>query len=335
MTDERSLPALLEKFCAHLEHEKKASLHTVRAYRQNAEELLAFLREKGRKPDPRAIDIPILRSYLASLFEKNEASTIARKLSAARAFLRFLRRERAVEENVAMLLRPPKAKKGLPTFLTVEQAAALVEAPARKPDAARNLDAAHAQSVGKLAARAQRRGKFAARDAALLEIMYGCGLRVSECAGLDVTDLDGDYVKVRAGKGRKDRNVPIGEKAAAAVARWLDERRHMALTTPALMATPALFVTARGRRLGVREMRRIVDAQALAGDVPKTHPHALRHSYATHLLASGADLRAIQDLLGHASLTTTARYAHVNFDYLAQAYAVHPHAGKSFKKETK
>jgi integrase/recombinase XerC len=224
-----------------------------------------------------------------------------------RAFLRFLRRERVVEENVAMLLRPPKARKSLPTFLTVEQAAALVEAPLRQG----------------------KPGPLSARDAALLEIMYGCGLRVSECVGLDIGDLDGDYVNVRLGKGRKDRKVPVGKKAKEAIARWLDERKQLTL------GDEALFVNARGRRLTARSVRRFVDAQAIRGGVPKTHPHALRHSYATHLLSSGADLRSIQDLLGHASLTTTARYAHVNFDYLAKAYAHHPHSGKSFQNAKK
>jgi integrase/recombinase XerC len=163
----------------------------------------------------------------------------------------------------------------------------------------------------------------------MLELLYGCGLRASECVGLDVGDLDGGYVSVRLGKGRKDRRVPVGEKATAALLRWLGER---AAYRP---ATQALFVNARGQRLSARSLARLVDAQALAGDVPKTHPHALRHSYATHLLASGADLRAIQELLGHASLTTTSRYAHVNFDYLSKAYASHPHAGKSFQKAKK
>jgi integrase/recombinase XerC len=301
------LVALAQKFARHLEHEKRASPHTLRNYRLNVEQLLTFIRDKQRRLEPAAIDIPILRSYLASLFEANEPATIARKLSAVRAFLRFLRRERVVEENVAMLLRPPKARKSLPTFLTVEQAGALVEAPVR----------------------AGKPGPLSARDAAILEVMYGCGLRVSECVALDIGDLDGDYVNVRMGKGRKDRKVPVGTKAKEALARWLDERQQLA------PGDVALFVNARGRRVGVRSVRRFVDVQAIRGGVPKTHPHALRHSYATHLLASGADLRAIQDLLGHASLTTTARYAHVNFDYLARAYSAHPHAGKSFQNAKK
>lgn len=298
---------LVERFRRHLEAEKRASPHTVRNYLLNVEQLIAFMRERRRARggaiDPRAVDIVLLRSYLASLFEANEPSTIARKLSAVRAFLRFLKRERLIEENVALLLRPPKAKKALPSFLTVEQAGVLVETPARGP-----------------------RGETAAgaRDAAILEVLYGCGLRVSECVGLDVGDLEPETLRVRAGKGNKDRVVPLGEKAEQALARWLARR-------PSLRPVDdALFVNARGRRLTARSVRRFLDAHARAADLPKTHPHALRHSYATHLLGSGADLRSIQELLGHASLKTTARYAHVNFEYLAQAYASHPHAGAAF-----
>jgi integrase/recombinase XerC len=292
---------LVERFRRHLEAEKRASPHTVRNYLLNVEQLVAFMRAKARRPkatiDARAIDIPMLRSYLASLFEQNEPSTIARKLSAVRAFLRFLRREKVIEENVAMLLRPPKAKKSLPSFLTVEQAGVLMDA----PNATQQL-----------------------RDAAIFEALYGCGLRVSECVGLDLDDVEADLVRVRAGKGRKDRVVPLGEKARRAIDRWLPERLKLR------PVDDALFVNARGRRLTARSVRRFLDAHAQASSLPKTHPHALRHSYATHLLSSGADLRAIQELLGHASLKTTARYAHVDFEYLARAYQNHPHAGDVF-----
>ena len=291
---------LVARFQRHLETEKRASPHTVRNYLLNIEQLVSFMRERRPNSDlqPRHVDIPLLRSYLASLFERNEPSTIARKLSAVRAFLRFLRREKVIEENVAMLLRPPKAKKSLPSFLTVEQAGVLVEAPL---------------TVDKL------------RDAAIFEVLYGCGLRVSECVGLDLGDLESDMVRVRAGKGRKDRVVPLGEKARRAIDRWLPERLKLA------PVDDALFVNARGRRLTARSIRRFLDAHAQSASLPKTHPHALRHSYATHLLSSGADLRAIQELLGHASLKTTARYAHVDFEYLARAYQNHPHAGDVFK----
>jgi integrase/recombinase XerC len=297
------MQALLELFRQHLAVEKRASPHTVRAYLANLDELVRFLRNKrGREPEPRDLDIPALRSYLASLFEVNEPVTIARKLSAARSFLRFLRRERRIDENVAMLLKAPKAKKALPSFLSVAEAEALVEAPTIEGAAT----------------------PLARRDAALLEVLYGCGLRVSECVALDLDDVQATDLRVRRGKGGKGRVVPLGQKAAEALAAWT-ARRHELRPSGA-----ALFVNARGGRVSARSVRRFVDRHAVAGAVPRTHPHALRHSYATHLLGSGADLRSIQELLGHANIKTTARYAHVNLEYLIKEYSNHPRAGDTF-----
>jgi integrase/recombinase XerC len=253
--------------------------------------------------------MPTLRSYLASLFDGNEAATIARKLSALRAFCRFLKRERIIDENLAMLVKPPKARKPLPGFLTPEQAEALVTAPLPKGRAATPL---------------------ALRDAAILEVLYGCGLRVSECVGLDVSDVAPDEILVRRGKGGKERLVPLGRKAREALDQWL--ARRIALKP----SDDALFLNARGGRVSARSVRRFVDRHAIRGGVPRTHPHALRHSYATHLLGSGADLRAIQELLGHASIQTTARYAHVNLEYLMKEYfSHHPRAGKTYKPVSK
>jgi integrase/recombinase XerC len=289
---------LVARFREHLTVEKRASPHTVRAYLTNLDELLAFIRTKReRAPQPRDLDIPMLRSYLASLFELNEPVTIARKLSAVRAFCRFLRRERVLSENVALLLRPPKAKKSLPSFLTPEQATALVEAPVRTPT---------------------NEAPLALRDAAILEVLYGCGLRVSECVNLDLGDLDAGEVRVRRGKGGKDRVVPLGDKARVALDAWIERRSELSPTSA------AVFVNARGGRVTTRSVRRFVDRHAISGSVPDTHPHALRHSFATHLLGSGADLRSIQELLGHASIQTTARYAHVNLQYLMREYEKHP-----------
>ncbi len=296
---------LVERFRDHLAAEKRASPNTVRAYLTNVEEALAFARGKrAREPEARDLDIPMLRSYLASLFERNEPATIARKLSAMRAFLRFLKRERVIDENLAMLVKPPKAKKSLPGFLTPEQAAALVEAPTAKPS--------------------RSPGVRALRDAALLEVLYGCGLRVSEAVGLDVGDLERVELRVRRGKGGKDRVVPIGDKARLALDAYL--ARRMELRPDGA----ALFVNARGKRLTTRSVRRFIDRHALTSGAPRTHPHALRHSFATHLLGSGADLRSIQQLLGHSSLKTTARYAHTDIQYLMRQYSNHPRSGRSF-----
>jgi integrase/recombinase XerC len=306
--------ALVDRFRDHLASEKRSSAHTVRAYLENVEAALAFVRaRRGREPEPRDLDIPTLRSYLASLFDVNEPATIARKLSAVRAFLRFLRRERIIDENPAMLLRPPKGKKALPAFLTPEQAAALVEAP-------------RSSSSGR-AARA-RPSVLELRDAALLEVLYGCGLRVSEGVGLDVSDLETIELRVRRGKGGKDRIVPLGEKARRALDEYLARRAE--LKPPA--GEGAVFLNAKGRRVTARSVRRFVDRHAITAGAPPTHPHALRHSYATHLLGSGADLRSIQQLLGHSSLKTTARYAHTDIHYLMSQYASHPRSGRSFAR---
>jgi integrase/recombinase XerC len=253
----------------------------VRAYLGNLDAFLKYGTEKReRELGVRDLDIPLLRSYLASLFEKDEPVTIARKLSAVRAFLRFLRRERLIDENVAMLVKPPKAKKALPSFLTPDQAAALMEAPsAKKP--------------------------LELRDAAIFEVMYGSGLRVSECVGLDLADIDNDEIRVRRGKGGKDRVVPLGEKAKQALERWLARRAALKPTGN------ALFVNARGGRVSARSVRRFVDQHAIKAGVPKTHPHALRHSFATHLLESGYDIRTVQELLGHSNVSTTMIYTHV------------------------
>jgi integrase/recombinase XerC len=296
---------LVARFREHLQFEKRASPHTVRAYLGNLEAFLAFaVGKRGHEPQPGELDIPLLRSYLASLFESDEPVTIARKLSAVRAFLRFLRRERLIDENVAMLVRPPKGKKALPSFLTPEQAAALMEAPvrAKKQSGAPNA--------------------LALRDAAIFEILYGSGLRVSECVNLDVGDLEAEELRVRRGKGGKDRVVPIGEKARQALDAWLARR-------PSLKPrSNAVFLNARGGRVSARSVRRFIDKRSLEAEVPKTHPHALRHSFATHLLGSGADLRSIQELLGHASIKTTARYAHVDLQYLMKQHELHPRAKK-------
>ena len=294
-----------------MQSEKRASPHTVRAYLANLKEFLAFVETKRPKVAPRHLDIPILRSYLASLFDLNEPVTIARKLSSVRAFLRFLRRERVVEENLAMLVKAPKAGKSLPQFFTPEQAESLMLSPTQgRAETALSL-----------------------RDAAIFEVLYGCGLRVSECVGLDLGDIEAEEVRVRRGKGGKDRVVPLGRKAREAIDAWLAARGSLLPASDNLrgQSSSALFLNRFGGRVSARSVRRFLDANAYRAGLPKTHPHALRHSYATHLLGSGADLRSIQELLGHSSLKTTARYAHVNIEYLMREYARHPHAAEKPK----
>jgi integrase/recombinase XerC len=297
------LVELLGRFRVHLEAERRTSPHTVRGYVTDVRALCAFVAERGRPLVASSLDLVTIRGFLASLFEHNQAVTIGRKLSALRAFLRFCKREGVIDDNVALLVSAPKGKQALPQFLTIEQAQALVEAP--------------------LVPAAVGAPALLLRDAALLEVLYGCGLRVSECVALDLADLEREQLRVQMGKGRKTRDVPLGRKARAALDAWLAARTELSPTGS------QVFVNARGGRLDARSVRRVIERHRAPSGVPKTHPHALRHSYATHLLGSGADLRSIQELLGHASLKTTARYAHVDIQYLKTQYAAHPRAGAS------
>ena len=276
-----------DAFAEHLAVVKRASAHTQRAYLGDIDAFLAFARAKLGKPaEARHLDIPLVRAYVASLYGKNDAVSTSRKLSSLRSFFQFLVRRRVMSSNAAKLVASPKRPRKLPRFLSADDAARLVEAP-------------------KLA-----------RDRALCELLYGCGLRVSEACGLDVGDLDGDELRVRRAKRGKERIVPIGRKAKAALEAYIGKRGE-----------GPLFLSARGKRLSDGEARRIVRRAVLLGGTPHATPHALRHSYATHLLDSGADLRSIQELLGHASLSTTQRYTHVSIAHLAQVYdAAHPRA---------
>ena len=286
-------------FEEHLRVERRASPHTVRAYLGDLDGFLAFAKERlSRDPAPRELDMPLLRAYLASLYDRNDAVTLARRLSSLRGFLQFLVRRNVLGQNPATLLDGPRRPHRLPRFLSVDDAARLCDAP-RAP------------------------GVRALRDHGLVELLYGTGLRVSEAVALDVGDVDADEVRVRHGKRGKQRIVPLGKKARAALDAYLSRRGELVRAA----GLAALFLSARGRRLGDSEARRIVRRAVLAGGTPDATPHALRHSYATHLLDSGADLRSIQELLGHASISTTQVYTRVESARLRSAYArSHPRA---------
>lgn len=295
--------AELAAFCEFLRVERRASPHTERAYRTTIEELIQFAAERRKRAiTPDDLDLVLLRAYLASRFSHNQAGTLGRKLSAIRTFFSYLRRQNLIAENVALLLRPPKGKRALPEFLTPEQAESLLTAPT--------------------SGNAADERPFPERDQLLLELLYGAGLRVAELCHLDVGDITTDEIRVRSGKGRKDRIVPLGDKAKAALPPYLAVRR------PRLADEHALFLNRAGARLSTRSAHRIVKQTSAQRGLPPVHPHALRHSFATHLLGSGADLRSIQELLGHASLQTTARYAHVDLEYLMRQYQAHPHAAE-------
>jgi integrase/recombinase XerC len=279
-----------------------ASPHSILAYESDLRQFLTYLSPPDLAPPvPREIDLLVLREWLASLYRDGlDPASIRRKLAAVRSFFRYMLREGVVEINVAKLVRTPKAPKKLPEVMSAEQVNTLLDGVA-----AGKLERPHP-----------------ARDRALFEVLYGCGVRVSELAGLDLEDIDRSqgWLRVR-GKGRKERQVPLTGKAAEALERYLGER-------PVKRDERAVFLNHHGRRLTRRGISGIVKLYAtyLAGD-PSVHPHSFRHAYATHLLADGADLRAIQELLGHARLSTTQKYTQVSLTDLMAVYdKAHPKA---------
>jgi integrase/recombinase XerC len=305
-------------FRQYLTAEKRASAHTLRAYLHDLDELRAHAtRTLGHAPALAELDVVVCRSYLASLHGANDAVTIGRKLSSLRAFFRLAVRRRLLRGSPVAALRAPKRAKRLPMFLGKEDVGRLLDGLGPRPDAGADQ---------------------LALEVALLEVIYGAGLRVSEACNLDVGDVEIDrgraYVRVRQGKGRKDRVVPIGAKARVALdgysahrTRRLAEARAASEGGRAPAAGAALFVTRRGQRLGPRAVRRLLTRREQVTGTPRVSPHALRHSFATHLLGEGADLRAIQEMLGHSSLRTTQRYAHVDIDHLMAVYdKAHPRA---------
>ena len=291
-----------DEFLRHLIAERRASPHTVDAYRRDIDALVRFVRERKEIADVGAIDIYALRGWLGHLARTHAPSSVARHVAAARTWMRWLRRNGVLATNPAEELASPKIRRPLPTFLSVDAAAQVVEAPdAETP-------------VGR-------------RDAAILELLYGSGLRVAELSALNMGDLDLPEASVRVmGKGAKERIVPLGSKTLAALARYFDERHLLAHSKTGALDPRAVFVSTRGRRLNVRAVQLLVHAYgALGAGRADLHPHALRHTCATHLLGGGADLRAIQQLLGHASLSTTQRYTHVSMEHLMRVYdAAHP-----------
>ena len=279
-----------------------ASPHTIESYAGDLAQFLEYLCRGGATPpEPSAIDLLTIREWMAWLYAEDRSNvTLRRKLAAVRGLFRFMLREGVVAINVARLARTPKAPKKLPEVMTAEQTNALVDGVAAD----------------------QLHRAFPIRDRAIFEILYGCGLRVSELTGLNLEDLDRTerWLRVR-GKGRKERQVPVPGKAAEALERYLGTR-------PVVRDEPAVFLNFRGRRLTARAVQMLLKLYAglIIGD-PSVHPHSLRHAYATHLLADGADLRSIQELLGHARLSTTQKYTQVSLTDLMRVYDnAHPKA---------
>ncbi|NJC87964.1 MAG: tyrosine recombinase XerC [Desulfuromonas sp.] len=291
----------IERFQQFLAVERNLSPHTCAAYRRDLVEFQGFLAGSGGADAAvlRRIDHLQLRRYLAELHKHNQRTSIARKLSTLRTFFRYLVREGVLATNPAEAVATPKRNRYLPKTLSVDEAATLMER-------------GHGVTV------------LALRDRAFLELLYSSGLRVSELTGLDVGGLDLRENLVRVlGKGRKERIVPVGRKAHEALFAYLEARGPVSDDAP-------LFVNHRGGRLTQRSVQRHLKVHLLkAGVLKDISPHALRHSFATHLLDGGADLRAIQELLGHASLSTTQRYTQVSVDQLMAVYdKAHPRSKK-------
>jgi tyrosine recombinase XerC len=286
----------IDNFLRYLEVQKDASRHTLRAYRKDLEEFSAFV---GKEPE--AVEMMDVRGFVAQqVKEGRNRTTAGRRLAAIRSFLRYLHREGYLKANPARLVSTPKTQKLLPKFLTVDDVFSLIE----KPEGI---------------------GFMMARDRAILELLYSSGLRVSEVAGLNAEDVNTreGLVKVR-GKGKKERVLPVGAKAVDAIKSYLVEKVLLK------RRDRAMFLNRRGTRLSDRGIRRIVVKYArLSGIRDDIGPHTLRHTFASHLLQAGADLRVIQELLGHSSLSTTQKYTHLDVAHLMDIYdKAHPLADK-------
>jgi integrase/recombinase XerC len=307
----------IQAFLAHLEGERRASPHTIRAYRRDLEQLRDFVCQRSNgQAEPSPMDKLLLRAWLAELGKERTGATMARKLSCVRAFFRFLERSGSLGQNPAHLLVSPKVRRRLPGFLGVDAAAEVMASPHRMGRA--------------MSPRASEAALL--RDVLLLELLYGSGLRVSEVVGLDLGDICQERDDLRVvGKGNKERVVPLGSKAKDALRRYLERRLELCHPKTGALHPRALLVGNRGERLGVRRVQVLVHRYGAAGAArPDLHPHALRHTCATHMLDGGADLRAIQQMLGHRSLSTTQRYTHLSVEQLVRVYDLaHPLARRA------
>jgi len=301
--------ARIDEFIDYLKSQKGYSPHTLRSYRVDLKQFSRFLMEKRpqeRDGEPlvdwESTDFGEIREYLAGLYGRCKRKTIARKISAVRSFFAFAEKRGVMATNPAAEISTPKQEQYIPTYLPVDQMFSLLEVPDRgKP--------------------------LGLRDLALLEVLYSCGLRVSEVVGLNLGSIDFRERLVRVlGKGNKERIVPIGKKAAGVLRDYLEASRAVREKSGANTERAPLFMNARGRRLSTRSVENIVKRYGReCGLLTDISPHALRHTFATHLLDGGADLRSVQELLGHVSLSTTQKYTHVSLDRLMEVYdKAHP-----------
>lgn len=301
------IDAAVERYLQALQHLRRGSPHSLSAARRDLDAFRAFAAEHGVETVA-AVDVHLLRRYVAQRSQAgHKPASIQRYLSSIRSFYAWLMDEDLAVANPAQGLRAPRGEKRLPRTLTREQAGALAEHAPAADDA------------------------LAARDRAVVELLYSSGLRLAELAALDVQDLAaGDELRV-LGKGGKTRVVPVGSEAREALAAWLRRRGDLAAAD-----CPALFVSSRGTRLSRRAIQqRLARRAGDAGVGVPVHPHRLRHAFATHMLEGSGDLRAVQELLGHASLSSTQIYTQLDFDHLARVYrGAHPRARRSDSEKT-
>lgn len=295
-------------FLTYLRLERNYSPHTIKNYERDLREFRSYLTEDGSKPEiaPRRIDHITLREFLAHLHRKgNQKTSIARKLAALRSFFRYLYQEGRISSNPARLLQSPRLAQKTPRFLSIREVEQILELP-------------------------DSRSERGLRDRAILELLYGTGIRIDELVQLNSENLSlrERLIKVR-GKGKKERIVPFGEKARYAVENYLGVRRNLLRRKRSPSQPNALFLNLRGGRLSARSVERNLNEYIRKSSLLlNVHPHLFRHSFATHLLNNGADLRSIQELLGHASLSTTQKYTHLSIEELVKVYrASHPRAG--------
>lgn len=312
------LGADLAAFATYLEHERRASPRTVEHYGRDLATLAAFARRhRAGRAAVGDVTLALLRGWLGERARDRSGATLARNVSAVRAFFRWMRRTGRCEADPSASLRAPKVRRQLPATVSIPDAARLAAIPAE----------VQKQRRARLRGEPAERARLAARDTAIIEVLYGSGLRVSELAGLNLADTDvaGQLARVR-GKGNKERLVPLGAAARAALTSYLAVRPLFSHPKTGAQDLEALFLGRYGTRLTVRQVQLLIAQYGQAATArPDLHPHALRHSCATHLLDGGADLRMIQELLGHASLSTTQRYTHVSMEQVMKVYdQAHP-----------
>ena len=297
----------IERFITWLSDEKGYSPHTIVNYQRD---LFEFADEAGREIDVDSLDTAIIRNYVYSLNIKNKSSSVARKLSALRTFFKFLELENVIRNNPMGSISMPKQEQHIPVFLSVDEVFSLLETPGSGET-------------------------FGVRDRAILELLYSTGMRVSELVDCNMVSLDFDSEMVRVkGKGNRERIIPIGEPAIKTLQAYFIERdKHLRnrLQQGKKVDKEAVFLNSRGTRLTVRSVERLIAEYGRKAGIDKpVTPHVLRHSFATHLLEMGADMRSVQELLGHASLSTTQKYTHLDMVHLMKVYdRAHPKARKS------